>query len=77
MNTKILAALAVTLVSAGLWADVVQAGPFSRRVYRQHYPVHSYYRVTPAQSYYYGPVRIFHHVNDPGLYRDESGYGES
>ncbi|MHC2068277.1 hypothetical protein ACYFX5_12505 [Bremerella sp. T1] len=79
MMTRIVASVAfATLVGCTL-VSTADAGIFGRRVYRPHY--HSaprveyrYYHSTPS---YYPTINVIRHANDPSLYRDEMGYGES
>lgn len=76
---RIIASFVLGTLVASLSVSTAEAGLFGWRSHRPHYhaPRVEYRRIDPTSRYDYEPVRIFRHVNDPSMFRDESGYGES
>ena len=80
MMTRFVAAVAFAALIGTTFVATADAGLFGRRVYRPHYhhvPRVEYRTYEATPSYYVPSTRVMRHVNDPSLYRDESGYGES
>ncbi|MEW4564911.1 hypothetical protein AB1K70_20465 [Bremerella sp. JC770] len=80
MLTRIVASVVFAALVGTTFVSTADAGLFGRRVYRPHYhqAPRVEYRTYDSSSYYSTPsIRVMRHVNDPSLFRDESGYGES
>ena len=77
--TRCIATLTLAALLATVCVSTAEAGLFGWRSYRPHYhaPRVEYRRVDPTSYHDYSAVRIIRHVNDPSMFRDESGYGES
>lgn len=77
--TRIIASLAFAALVSTVFVSSAEAGIFGRRAYRPHYHAprveYRYYQAPP--SYESPSVRVFRHVNDPSMFRDQMGYGES
>lgn len=78
--TRMIASLAFAAVLGTVFVSSAEAGLFGRRAYRPHYHAprveYRYYQATPSH-YESQNVQIIRHVNDPSMFRDEMGYGES
>lgn len=80
MMTRIVASVAVAALIGTSFVSTANAGLFAHRVYRPHYhhaPRVEYRTYEVSPTYYSPSIRVIRHVNDPSLYRDASGYGES
>jgi len=80
MLTRIVASVVFAALVGTTFISTAEAGLFGRRAYRPHYhhAPRVEYQTYDSTPYYNAPsVRVMRHVNDPSLYRDESGYGES
>jgi len=80
MMTRIVASVVFAALVGTTLVSTADAGLFGRRVYRPHHHVapRVEYRTYDWSPYYHAPsIRVIRHVNDPSLYRDETGYGES
>ncbi len=78
--TRIITSLAFAALLGTVFASSAEAGLFGRRAARPHYhhaPRVEYRYYEAAPTYYSPSVRIIRHVNDPSMFRDEMGYGES
>lgn len=80
MMTRIVASVVFAALVGTTFISTADAGLFGRRVYRPHYhhaPRVEYRTYESTSSYYSPSIHVMRHVNDPSLYRDETGYGES
>ncbi|WDI43903.1 hypothetical protein [Bremerella sp. P1] len=80
MMTRIVASVVFAALVGTTFISTADAGLFGRRAYRPHYhhaPRVEYRTYESMPSYYAPSIRVMRHVNDPSLYRDETGYGES
>ena len=78
MIVRVVASLMVAALAGSLFVSTSEAGLFGRRAYRPHF--HHAPVAAPSYHhpiYYHAPVRVIPHVNQPYLYLNESGYGES
>ena len=78
MIVRLVASLMVAALAGSLFVSTSEAGLFGRRAYRPHFhhaPVAGPSYDHPAS--FRQPVRVIPHVNQPYLFLNESGYGES
>ncbi|RCS46381.1 hypothetical protein DTL42_15550 [Bremerella cremea] len=77
--TRIITSLAFAALLGTIFVSSAEAGIFGRRAYRPHYHAprveYRYYQAAP--SYQSPSVHVIRHVNDPSMFRDQMGYGES
>ncbi|MBI1247878.1 hypothetical protein GC197_08505 [bacterium] len=80
MIARTLAAVAVAAIVGCSFVSTAEAGLFSgRAAYPYHHAPRVEYRIYNRFPHYQvlPTMPVLRHVNDPSLYRDETGYGES
>ena len=78
MIVRLVASLMVAAFAGSLFVSTSEAGLFGRRAYRPYFqPVPVAVPSHDHPAYYREPVRVIRHMNQPYLFLNESGYGES
>ncbi|PQO38746.1 hypothetical protein C5Y96_02375 [Blastopirellula marina] len=80
MMTRIVASVVFAALVGTTFVTTAEAGLFGRRAYgpfHHHAPRVEYRTYESSPTYYPPSTQVIRHVNDPSLYRDQSGYGES